>query len=100
MKRVSTTEIGEKPVARVDLTIEAVDATLDSLASEETYCFDNLLSAASRRLVHERAETRGFKHGSSGDGIMRYVWVRAVPQGESDQQGNAPLLEGERRVLA
>ncbi|KAF4651201.1 hypothetical protein FOZ61_010671, partial [Perkinsus olseni] len=64
-KATSTVEIGEKPIARVDLTIEEVDATLDSLAPGETHCFDNLLSAASRRLVHERAETKGFKHGSN-----------------------------------
>ncbi|KAF4701127.1 hypothetical protein FOZ63_011311, partial [Perkinsus olseni] len=98
-KATSSVEIPEKPIARVDLTLEEVDATLDSLAPGETHCFDNLLSAASRRLVHERAETKGFKHGSSGDGIMRYVWVRAtVPEEEHvdelPQRGNEAQLKG------
>ncbi|KAF4724703.1 hypothetical protein FOZ63_016413, partial [Perkinsus olseni] len=42
-KATSTVEIPEKPITRVDLTIEEVDATLDSLAPGETHCFDNLL---------------------------------------------------------
>ncbi|KAF4696088.1 hypothetical protein FOZ60_002317 [Perkinsus olseni] len=96
-KATSTVEIPEKPIARVDLTIEEVDATLDSLAPGETHCFDNLLSAASRRLVHERAETKGLKHGSSGDGIMRYVWVRAATP-EEEHVDELPLRGNEAHL--
>ncbi|KAF4672614.1 hypothetical protein FOL47_000302 [Perkinsus chesapeaki] len=89
--------IPEIPQARADLSLEEVDAILDSLAPDETHSFDSSLSAASRRLVHERSELRGFKHGSSGDGAMRYVWVRAA-SGPGEDSGSEASAQAPKVV--
>lgn len=56
--------------------------------------FGSDLSAAQRREVHEIAERFGLKHGSTGEGSARFVWVeqKRIPQPPTAREIHVPKV--------